>query len=140
MAVSLTPARSGGRRPLDASFNLVPFIDLLSCCIAFLLITAVWSQVSALEVQQGGGAPGEGPPSKPLVLAIDAREYRLTLPDGTSRAVDRARLSETLKAARGDRDELLVEPTDGVSYERLVGGLDAARAAGFVKLALSPTG
>jgi hypothetical protein len=75
-----------------------------------------------------------------MVLGIDAREYRLTLPDGSSRAVDAARLSETLNAQRGDREELLVEPTDGVSYERLVGGLDAARAAGFVKLALSPTG
>jgi len=140
MAASLTPSKSAGRRPLDATFNLVPFIDLLSCCIAFLLITAVWSQVASLEVQQGGGAPGEGPPAKPLVLAIDAREFRLMLPDGSSRAVDAAHLAETLKAQRGDREELLVEPSDGVSYERLVGGLDAARAAGFVKLALSPTG
>lgn len=31
----------GGRKSLDAAINLVPFIDLLSCCLAFLLITAV---------------------------------------------------------------------------------------------------
>ena len=24
----------GGRRPVDAAINLVPFIDLLSCCIS----------------------------------------------------------------------------------------------------------
>ena len=30
-------------KPLDAAINLVPFIDLLSCCISFLLITAVWT-------------------------------------------------------------------------------------------------
>ena len=32
----------GAANPLDAAINLVPFIDLLSCCISFLLITAVW--------------------------------------------------------------------------------------------------
>ena len=32
-----------GKRALDAALNLVPFIDLLSCCIAFLLITAAAS-------------------------------------------------------------------------------------------------
>ena len=25
----------GGKKPLDAELNLVPFIDLLSCCISF---------------------------------------------------------------------------------------------------------
>jgi len=26
----------GGKKALDAELNLVPFIDLLSCCISFL--------------------------------------------------------------------------------------------------------
>ena len=32
-----TPSGKGGKKPLDAAINLVPFIDLLSCCISFLL-------------------------------------------------------------------------------------------------------
>ena len=36
-----TPTGKGGKKALDAALNLVPFIDLLSCCISFLLITAV---------------------------------------------------------------------------------------------------
>lgn len=43
---------SGGRKPLDAEINLVPFIDLLCSLIAFLLMTAVWSQIASLEVRQ----------------------------------------------------------------------------------------
>ena len=38
-----------GKKALDATLNLVPFIDLLSCCISFLLITAVWTQIAGSE-------------------------------------------------------------------------------------------
>ena len=30
--------------------NLVPFIDLMSVCIIFLLITAVWTQISMIQL------------------------------------------------------------------------------------------
>ena len=39
------PSGKSGKKALDATINLVPFIDLLSCCIAFLLITAVWTEL-----------------------------------------------------------------------------------------------
>ena len=32
----------------------MPFIDLLSCCIAFLLITAVWTTIARVDVDHGG--------------------------------------------------------------------------------------
>src|SRR5512146_1899887 len=41
-----------GKKALDAVINVVPAIDLLSCCITFLLYTAVWTQISRLQVQQ----------------------------------------------------------------------------------------
>ena len=63
------PAAARGRRALDATLNLVPFIDLLSCCIAFLLITAVWTTVARVDVSTGGGATcvnEDGPPEPSL--------------------------------------------------------------------------
>ena len=45
----------GRRRSLDAEINLVPFIDLLSMCICFLLMTAVWLQIGTLQVKQSHG-------------------------------------------------------------------------------------
>src|SRR5947209_3146251 len=51
------PSAKGGKKALDAELNLVPFIDLLSCCISFLLITAVWTQISGLQVASSGGPP-----------------------------------------------------------------------------------
>ena len=68
------PHTKGGKKALDAEINLVPFIDLLSCCISFLLITAVWTQIAGLQVASSGGPPEpqqkqerapKGPPSSP---------------------------------------------------------------------------
>src|SRR2546430_3537368 len=58
MAGAHHPAAKGGKKLLDAEINLVPFIDLLSCCISFLLITAVWTQIAGLQVASSGGPPG----------------------------------------------------------------------------------
>jgi len=67
--------QSGGssRRSLDSEVNLIPMIDLFVCCIAFLLITAVWSHTSRLEAR--GDEPGSGIlPSEPeKVLHVDMR-------------------------------------------------------------------
>ncbi len=46
---------SGKKRSLDAEINLVPFIDLLSMCICFLLMTAVWTQLGSVQVKQANG-------------------------------------------------------------------------------------
>ena len=67
-----TPTSKGGKKALDAAINLVPFIDLLSCCLSFLLITAVWTQLARMDVtQKGQGAAGstdEKPPEAQLSL------------------------------------------------------------------------
>ena len=40
----------GGKKPLDAAINLVPFIDLMAVTISFLIMTAVWTQIGRLQV------------------------------------------------------------------------------------------
>ena len=42
--------QSGGGRSVNAEVNIVPFIDLMSVCIIFLLLTAVWTQVSMIQL------------------------------------------------------------------------------------------
>src|SRR5262245_32311681 len=72
----------GGRRKLDFELNLVPFIDLRSCCISFLLITAVWTQMAQLETTQKleGGQSGQEKPKK-INITIGTSGYELSLPD-----------------------------------------------------------
>src|SRR5450432_441194 len=54
MSVSVDSGDKGGKKSVNAELLLVPYIDLLTCMVAFLLITAVWTQIARLEVQQRG--------------------------------------------------------------------------------------
>ncbi len=45
-----TTSSNGRRRSLDGEINLVPFIDLLSMCICFLLMTAIWIELGSIEL------------------------------------------------------------------------------------------
>jgi len=36
---------------VNVELNIVPFIDLMSCLTAFLLVTAVWVNISQLDVR-----------------------------------------------------------------------------------------
>lgn len=49
----------GGKRSVNAELNLVPYIDLLSTLICFLLITAVWQQISALTTNGSNASSSE---------------------------------------------------------------------------------
>ncbi len=48
MGVSIESSGKG-RKGVDSELNLIPFIDLLSVCILFLLMTAVWVQISKMS-------------------------------------------------------------------------------------------
>ena len=77
------PHTKGGKKALDAEINLVPFIDLLSCCISFLLITAVWTQIAGLQVSSSGGPPEPQQKQEQTVdlkLLLTDKGYQLTMP------------------------------------------------------------
>src|SRR6185295_17411548 len=61
-----------GKKPLDTAINLIPFIDLMAVTIAFLLITAVWSQTGVQPVGSAGLGPGEAAESLTLRVTVRA--------------------------------------------------------------------
>src|SRR5262249_44277817 len=84
MAVSIDGGGGLRRKPLDAQLNLVPYIDLLTCMIAFLLITAVWVQLAQLKVQQrgqGGDHVGTVPPGVRATVMVGADGFTLIVND-----------------------------------------------------------
>jgi len=131
----------GGKKALDVEFNLVPFIDLLSCCISFLLITAVWTQIAGLQVASSGGPPDQQQKQENTIdvkLLLTEKGYSLAMAgaaidipkvngkDGTQ-AFDRKTLSEklkTLKASLPDQTAITVQPEDAVAYADLVETVD----------------
>jgi len=103
MAVSVGGASGSGRKKsLEAEINLVSFIDLLSMCICFLLMTAVWVEVGSLQVKQSHGTEGAATAkqSHELDLMMDSpHTLQLTLKSG-GRVVQK----QSLKA--GSAEEL----------------------------------
>ncbi len=150
-----TPSGKGGKKPLDAAINLVPFIDLLSCCISFLLITAVWTQLARMDVQQKGqGAAGSidenNQPQVQLTLYIDKDGYTFSKSTGESTAIpmkgddyDYARLGEVLAKAKTDhpdKGDVTVKSDDAVIYNRIIHTMDVAVGAGFKDIGLQDKG
>jgi biopolymer transport protein ExbD len=54
----------GKKRATNSDINMIPFIDLLMCTIAFLLITAVW--VTNSRINADAQVPGPPDPNKPV--------------------------------------------------------------------------
>ena len=45
---------TGDKKSLNVELNIVPFIDLMSCLTAFLLVTAVWVNIAQINIQPKG--------------------------------------------------------------------------------------
>ena len=54
----------GGRRGVNHEIPLIPFIDFLLCLVAFLLVTAVWTQMARINAD--AQVPGPPDPDKEL--------------------------------------------------------------------------
>jgi biopolymer transport protein TolR len=144
----------GGKKPLDAELNLVPFIDLLSCCISFLLITAVWTQIAGLQVASSGGPPDQ-PKQEATIdvkLLLTEKGYALTMAgaqidipkvngtDGTP-VFDRKALDEklkTLKASLPEQSAITVQPEDAVAYSDLVETVDTCMGEQLKNVTVAP--
>ncbi len=155
------PEEGGGRkkrRSLDAVINVVPAIDLLSCCISFLLFTAVWTQISRLQVQQlGTGAPEtettEQQKQLIVTLAMGERGFSLATSAGTSVDIpalgrgdkgeirfDLKALGENLKRLKSDYPDtsaITVSAEDTVSYGDLVQVIDTCVGSGLAAVSVS---
>src|SRR5262245_2991227 len=151
-----TPTGKGGKKPLDAAINLVPFIDLLSCCISFLLITAVWTQLARMDVQQKGpgaaGAVDEKPPENQVNLtpSVDKDGFIFSKSTGDTTNIamkdgdyDYAKLGEILNKAKGDypeKNDMAIKADDTVIYDKIIKTIDVALTAKFPDIALSDKG
>lgn len=139
----MVSAGKSGRKALDASINLVPFIDLLSCCLSFLLITAVWSQLAAMPTNHGGegGEVDPSPADVRLTLHVRSDGFlleksnadALTISDRAERR-DLAQLAsamEDIKRAYPKKQDITLRADDRVAYERVIITMDVLRSAQF---------
>ena len=153
MGVSVDTGGKGGKKSVNADLNLVPYIDLLTCMVAFLLITAVWSQLARLEAhQKGQGQAGEEtPPEKvfKLVVLVNDSGFNLvadqdqqTIPKKGD-SYDYEKLGDELKKIKdthADKTDIQVASDDAVKFETLVKTMDTALSSRFPDISLIDSG
>lgn len=155
MGVSLPGGGGGGRgKGQNFDLNLVPFIDLLSVLITFLLVTAVWLQLSSMNVEQNimdpnapPPPPSETPPTPPLTVHISAEaievfrnlDGRKTVQATGDGQYDWVAVDEAVRQEKELfplENQATIVTDDGVHYEHMIKALDITRKHDFEKTLL----
>lgn len=153
MSVSVDTGGKGGKKSLNANLNLVPYIDLLTCMVSFLLITAVWTQLARLQTQQKGqGAAGEETPPEiqvKVVVLVNQEGFNLVVGQDQTPIpkkgadYDFERLAAELKKAKDthpDKNDAQVASEDAIKFDTLVKTMDTAMQQRFPDISLIDSG
>ncbi len=148
-------SKNGRQSTMDV--NLVPFIDLMSVLVIFLLITAVWSQVSIIQL--GSSIYGkktsddkiEPPPRAEIPFRIDvkAEGHRVTI---GRQVIDIPKVGgeynlprllnelATIKSLYPDKNDAVITMGDEIEYGNLVTAMDMTLQAGFPEVSIATAG
>jgi biopolymer transport protein ExbD len=150
---------TGDKKSVNVELNIIPFIDLMSCLTAFLLVTAVWVNIARLEIKPAGRAVGEpcldgscdGPK---LSVLIDADEIWVGVSrvndfqkiPRTAAGYDWTKLEATLKEQKAsafftDKSDIEIAADSSsehpITYQALIATMDIAVKTGFVDVGLT---
>ena len=145
---------------VNVELNIIPFIDLMSCLTAFLLVTAVWVNIAQINIQPKGKTRDTSNVQKDdetVTLSVLVQSDRIWV--GLSRVNE---FQEIPKLAEGDQDwvkfettlkehkasaffadradlEIAAESTlqSPVKYQDIIRAMDFAVKVGFVDVGLS---
>jgi biopolymer transport protein TolR len=142
-------------RTVAVDVNLVPFIDLMSVCIIFLLVTAVWTQVSMIQLgssiyaKRNDSGEVEPPPRPDVMIKVDIRPdgYVVNVSRNATSIAKKAdgkydveKLRTTLmqvKQLHPEKNDAILTVADELSYEEMVRGMDTLLNSGFGEVAIS---
>jgi biopolymer transport protein ExbD len=143
----------GGKRSANAELNLVPYIDLLSTLICFLLLTAVWSQIASLDTE--GTPPGTEsassdpkPPEDKVPLSVSVLATEIEASAGPDKvhipyigaSPDFKALLSTLQGWKRnwpDRKDVTLNTDSQVPYKSLIKVMDTLTEAEFADIGVN---
>ncbi|MES2201085.1 MAG: biopolymer transporter ExbD [candidate division FCPU426 bacterium] len=127
--------RTRSRERLKAEINIVPFTDVLLVLLVIFMVTTPLIIQGQIQVKLPKAASQAARPSKPVVLTLTTLG-KLYLNDGE---ISMQELPPMLAAAlKASPDKTVIINADkSSSHGRVVALMDAAMAAGAVKLAIA---
>lgn len=153
--------QEGGRgrgRARSVELNLVPFIDLMSVLITFLLITAVWTQVSMIQIgsslygKKADTQPNpEPPPLAEIVLKVEVKpagyvltvgKQMISLPNQGAEYDDAGLIAQLqrVKQLYPEKVDAIVAVEDSLPYNQLIRAMDDLLIAGFSAISVATGG
>lgn len=144
---------------VNVELNIIPFIDLMSCLTAFLLVTAVWVNIAQINIQPKGKTRDTSNVQKDdetVTLSVLVQADRIWV--GLSRVNefqeipkkgdehDWEKFETTLKEHKAsaffaDRTDLEIAAesttTSPVKYQDVIRAMDVALKVGFIDVGLS---
>jgi biopolymer transport protein ExbD len=153
-----TSGLGGGKRSANAELNLVPYIDLLSTLICFLLITAIWQQIDAISTNlppppgpsQPNTAPSLPVPPDPNKVDLSLSIYmdRIEAAAGTVKVPipfvagdpDYIQVLELLRDWKNrwpERNDVTIHSDSQAPYKHLVGIMDALKEGNFSEIGVN---
>lgn len=145
----------GSKKELNADLNLTPFIDLLSTCVCFLLITAVWIEIGTVEIKQSHGTEAaaskkisydldlvyKNPTNLQLNLKRSGKRVRSIKVEGANEKEFQASLSSlikdkilTFKKKTIEISSATITPRTTVNYGNLMQTLDTLRSHEIINI------
>ena len=148
----------GGGKSANVELNLVPFIDMFSVLICFLLMTAAWNGLESintgappksLDLRDDNDPPPPAKPEKPKVaLTVTLYTDRIDVgEDNNTQSIrhtngnpDYARLSQTLadwKKRYPERKDLILATENRAPYKHLIQLMDTFIAGEFPEVGIT---
>ncbi len=141
----------------DDDLNLVPFIDLFSVLICFLIMTAVWNQIEALSTNvdsvtsSDGAAAQENPNQRKETLTVTLLRDRMEMAESVSVGartlreknykiaylgpnLDHDKISRVLndwKRRYPKKEDIILNTDNQILYDRLIKVFDTLVGAGY---------
>lgn len=137
---SPSPNNHSGKKSIDFQLNMVPFIDLLSVMLAFLLMTSVWTQVSKVDVRQAPNQPGKSEDAEQkkddpqISVLIKASGYEVSRGGEPLKEIPKqgelydqvmlTKVLEELKTSYPDNHNITLTSEDRIAYRELIRVMD----------------
>jgi len=144
----------GAKRKLPDNLNLVPFIDLFSMLIIFLLMTAVWDQLATVQANlgdQSGGKSVEIPKdvkkvkqntkvtitSTYIELFDEGKTAKLPIEGEIFNVAPLTEFMTTMRAKYEEKTDMVIIATDDAKYRDVVIVMDESIGQNFKDIVLT---
>lgn len=142
------PGSGGGKRDVDFQLNMIPFIDLLSVMISFLLFTAIWTNIAKIDVKssptQPANEPSATPPEDAVKLSVLIKKSGYEVGGGVEKAtsIEGYNLAEleaalaTLRARYPENKAITLISEDAIPYRELIAVMDVCLKSSLNDIAI----